>query len=855
MTSTTNIKVLARFRPQNSREISENGHSVIEAVNDQCVLVKNEEGNLTFSFDRVFGPESNQQILFDYSIKQTVEDVFNGYNGTVFAYGQTGSGKTYTMMGPDIDNDETRGVIPRIVQGIFNKIDQSPNSIEYFVKVSYMEIYMEKIRDLLDPTKKRLQVHEDKINGVHVKGLTGIFVSSVDEVYDAMKSGGKSRAVAHTNMNAESSRSHSILQISIKQEDTFDGKIKTGKLFLVDLAGSEKLGKTGATGQTLEEAKKINKSLSALGNVINSLTDGKSTHIPYRDSKLTRILQESLGGNSRTTLIINCSPSSFNSSETVSTLRFGTRAKSIKNKAKVNQEYSPEELKLMVKKLNSKVTSYKAFIKSLEDELKIWRSGGKGDVMNIAPSSTSNSPKSSLLNRQPEYHKSSTNEQNVLFSDVKQGLQLPTELSLKSSGVTSEDDYYEIEDDDDDEDEDEDEYEDERDDDDVFDKLDRDVSKMTRLNKKKEAMAVEYLRSLPDSNMPLISKLDETEKELMEKSNECENLQQKVTSCESEIDSILEIYNESISQVVELRQERDNALNSESNIKKEVEKLNDLLLKAELEKQEILSNKILNDSFSQVDESLIKENYKKTSPDRKSICSEVSIENKYLVDSYLESHSDDSGLEADINDDKLDIHKKYENLKKMSKKLENLDEFSEKLRLEIKQLEEDRNLYKFDQNSADLVSTVEQFKTIKGQIEVLQVTQNGLVDLVRKYKSKIKQLCESVAIKDGRIKALERQNNLQIFANERREQKIQGLKNGSNGNLTSDQTYNTLVRAENKPNSLTLEEILGRQNSARGTDNMRSFDYSNGHFEKGYSKNENLGYRRVAKAIRGGRTK
>ncbi|OMJ09198.1 Kinesin heavy chain [Smittium culicis] len=834
---------------------------------------KNEEGNLTFSFDRVFGPESNQQILFDYSIKQTVEDVFNGYNGTVFAYGQTGSGKTYTMMGPDIDNDETRGVIPRIVQGIFNKIDQSPNSIEYFVKVSYMEIYMEKIRDLLDPTKKRLQVHEDKINGVHVKGLTGIFVSSVDEVYDAMKSGGKSRAVAHTNMNAESSRSHSILQISIKQEDTFDGKIKTGKLFLVDLAGSEKLGKTGATGQTLEEAKKINKSLSALGNVINSLTDGKSTHIPYRDSKLTRILQESLGGNSRTTLIINCSPSSFNSSETISTLRFGTRAKSIKNKAKVNQEYSPEELKLMVKKLNSKVTSYKAFIKSLEDELKIWRSGGRGDVSNIAPSSSSNSPKSSLLNRQPEYQNNSTSDQNVLFSDVKQSLQLPNELSLKSSGVTSEDDYYEIEDDDDDDDEDEDEYEDERDDDDVFDKLDRDVGKMTRLSKKKEAIAVEYLRSLPDSNMPLISKLDETEKELMEKSNECENLQQKVTSCESEIDNILEIYNESISQVVELRQERDNALNSESIIKKEVEKLNDLLLKAELEKQEILSNKILDGSFIQASENLRKENSEKTSFDRKSISSEISVESKYQVDTYLESHSDDSGLETDLNDEKLDINKKYENLKskyaiskrdcriiikknlEMSKKLESLDQFSDKLRLEIKQLKEDRKLYKFDQNSADLVSTVEQFKTIKGQIEVLQVTQNGLVDLVRKYKSKIKQLCESVAIKEGRIKALERQNNLQIFANERREQKIQGLKNLSNGNLTPGQAFNTLARAENKPNSFTLEEILGRQSSARGMENVRGFDYSNGHFENGYMKNENLGYRRVAKAIRGGRTK
>jgi kinesin family protein 5 len=150
-------------------------------------------------------------------------------------------------------------------------------------------------------------------------------------------------------MNAESSRSHSIFVLTISQKNIETGSVRSGQLFLVDLAGSEKVGKTGATGQTLEEAKKINKSLSALGNVINSLTDGTSRHIPYRDSKLTRILQESLGGNSRTTLIINCSPSSFNDSETLSTLRFGVRAKTIKNKARMNVELSPAELKLLLK--------------------------------------------------------------------------------------------------------------------------------------------------------------------------------------------------------------------------------------------------------------------------------------------------------------------------------------------------------------------------------------------------------------------------------------------------------------------------------------------------------------------------
>src|ERR1700694_212365 len=176
-------------------------------------------------------------------------------------------------------------------------------------------------------------------------------------------------------MNAESSRSHSIFVLTISQKNIETGSVRSGQLFLVDLAGSEKVGKTGATGQTLEEAKKINKSLSALGNVINSLTDGTSRHIPYRDSKLTRILQESLGGNSRTTLIINCSPNSFNDAETLSTLRFGVRAKTIKNKARMNVELSPAELKLLLKEAKSRIVGFQEYILELEGELWIWRNG------------------------------------------------------------------------------------------------------------------------------------------------------------------------------------------------------------------------------------------------------------------------------------------------------------------------------------------------------------------------------------------------------------------------------------------------------------------------------------------------
>ena len=279
------------------------------------------------------------------------------------------------MMGADIDDEEQRGIIPRIVEQMFASILRSPGNIEYTVRVSYMEIYMEKIRDLLAPQNDNLPIHEEKSRGVYVKGLLEIYVSSVQEVYEVMRRGGSARATAATNMNQESSRSHSIFVITITQKNVETGSAKSGQLFLVDLAGSEKVGKTGASGQTLEEAKKINKSLSALGMVINSLTDGKSTHIPYRDSKLTRILQESLGGNSRTTLIINCSPSSYNDQETISTLRFGVRAKAIKNKAKINAELSPLEMKQLLKKAQNQVTTYEMYVSSLEGEVQSWRSG------------------------------------------------------------------------------------------------------------------------------------------------------------------------------------------------------------------------------------------------------------------------------------------------------------------------------------------------------------------------------------------------------------------------------------------------------------------------------------------------
>ncbi|KAG0749806.1 hypothetical protein G6F57_004691 [Rhizopus arrhizus] len=373
--SGNNIKVVCRFRPQNKLEIREGGVPIIDIDEDGTQVTLKGEATSNFAFDKVFGMNTPQKDVFEYSIKSIVDDVTAGYNGTVFAYGQTGSGKTFTMMGADIDDPDTKGIIPRIIEQIFSSINDAPTNIEFTVKVSYMEIYMERVRDLFNPSNDNLAIHEDKTRGVYVKDLYEIYVANRDEVYLAMKNGSSNRVVAYTNMNAESSRSHSIVVITITQKNLDTGAAKSGKLYLVDLAGSEKVGKTGASGQTLEEAKKINKSLTALGMVINSLTDGKSSHVPYRDSKLTRILQESLGGNSRTTLIINCSPSSYNEAETISTLRFGMRAKSIKNKAKVNADLSPAELKALLKKAKTETVTFQTYIAALEGEVNIWRGG------------------------------------------------------------------------------------------------------------------------------------------------------------------------------------------------------------------------------------------------------------------------------------------------------------------------------------------------------------------------------------------------------------------------------------------------------------------------------------------------
>ncbi|KAK7807410.1 hypothetical protein U0070_025042 [Myodes glareolus] len=344
--SSESVRVVVRCRPMNGKEKAASYDKVVDVdVKLGQVSVKNPKGTShempkTFTFDAVYDWNAKQFELYDETFRPLVDSVLQGFNGTIFAYGQTGTGKTYTMEGVRGD-PEKRGVIPNSFDHIFTHISRSQNQ-QYLVRASYLEIYQEEIRDLLSKDQtKRLELKERPDTGVYVKDLSSFVTKSVKEIEHVMNVGNQNRSVGATNMNEHSSRSHAIFVITIEcSEVGLDGEnhIRVGKLNLVDLAGSERQAKTGAQGERLKEATKINLSLSALGNVISALVDGKSTHIPYRDSKLTRLLQDSLGGNAKTVMVANVGPASYNVEETLTTLRYANRAKNIKNKPRVNED-------------------------------------------------------------------------------------------------------------------------------------------------------------------------------------------------------------------------------------------------------------------------------------------------------------------------------------------------------------------------------------------------------------------------------------------------------------------------------------------------------------------------------------
>ena len=396
-----NMKVMVRIRPPLPREM-EFGipfRSICEVSSDRTTLTILEYTGVSldelerqhelihnpsifqhhrFTFDYVFDQDTTQLELYLKAAKPTVLSLFEGYNSTIFAYGQTGTGKTYTMEGFTFDPlDEKRGLVPRVIEEIFKNIEKSAknnlnNNYEkdnYLVRASYLQIYNEYINDLLIPERKNLNIREDKKRGIYIDNLSEWLVRDSDDIYTLLERGSENRATSSTAMNEISSRSHAIFIITVEQTisvkdndiDTNNYSTKISKLNLVDLAGSERTKITGAKGKQLEESKRINKSLSALGNVINALTESKIVlHIPYRDSKLTRLLEDSLGGNCKTTMLTMISPCQDFIGETLSSLSFARRAKKIKNKPKINEEINHKAL----------ISQYEIQLKNLRNELK-----------------------------------------------------------------------------------------------------------------------------------------------------------------------------------------------------------------------------------------------------------------------------------------------------------------------------------------------------------------------------------------------------------------------------------------------------------------------------------------------------
>ena len=338
---TETVRVVVRSRPLNNSELARGNINILQFDRElhQVAILEPKTGLYkSFAYDSVYDDASSQQELYDESAFPLVESALQGYNATIFAYGQTGCGKTFTMMGIPSDIN-VRGIIPNSFSHIFGCISEAQNKV-FLVKCAYIEIYNEEVRDLLnyDP-KTRLELKESVDKGIFIKNLSTQAVKNTVDIARFMEQGNSHRIVKETNMNERSSRSHAIFIIYVETSEQSGARtlIKAGKLNLVDLAGSERQKKTGAEGDRLKEAIKINLSLSALGNVINALVE-KSSHIPYRDSKLTLLLQDSLGGNTKTLMIAVISPADYNYEETLSTLRYASRAKFIQNKPKINED-------------------------------------------------------------------------------------------------------------------------------------------------------------------------------------------------------------------------------------------------------------------------------------------------------------------------------------------------------------------------------------------------------------------------------------------------------------------------------------------------------------------------------------
>ncbi|XP_069474241.1 kinesin-like protein KIF1A isoform X2 [Ambystoma mexicanum] len=422
------VKVAVRVRPFNSREIGRDSKCIIQMTGSTTTIMNPKQPKETpksFSFDYSYWSHTSPQDFSFASQRQVYQDIgeemlqhaFEGYNVCIFAYGQTGAGKSYTMMGKQ--ETDQQGIIPLLCEDLFSRISDTTNdNMSYSVEVSYMEIYCERVRDLLNPKNKgNLRVREHPLLGPYVEDLSKLAVTSYNDIQDLMDSGNKARTVAATNMNETSSRSHAVFNIIFTQKrhdaETDVTTEKVSKISLVDLAGSERADSTGAKGTRLKEGANINKSLTTLGKVISALAEmdsgpnknkkkKKTDFVPYRDSVLTWLLRENLGGNSRTAMVAALSPADINYDETLSTLRYADRAKQIRCNAVINEDPN-----------NRLIRELKDEVSRLRDLL---GAQGLGDIIDMANAMTGISPSSSLSAISSRAASTTSLHERIMFS-------------------------------------------------------------------------------------------------------------------------------------------------------------------------------------------------------------------------------------------------------------------------------------------------------------------------------------------------------------------------------------------------------------------------------------------------------
>ncbi|XP_055147198.1 kinesin-like protein KIF1A isoform X21 [Symphalangus syndactylus] len=422
------VKVAVRVRPFNSREMSRDSKCIIQMSGSTTTIVNPKQPKETpksFSFDYSYWSHTSPEDINYASQKQVYRDIgeemlqhaFEGYNVCIFAYGQTGAGKSYTMMGKQ--EKDQQGIIPQLCEDLFSRINDTTNdNMSYSVEVSYMEIYCERVRDLLNPKNKgNLRVREHPLLGPYVEDLSKLAVTSYNDIQDLMDSGNKARTVAATNMNETSSRSHAVFNIIFTQKrhdaETNITTEKVSKISLVDLAGSERADSTGAKGTRLKEGANINKSLTTLGKVISALAEmdsgpnknkkkKKTDFIPYRDSVLTWLLRENLGGNSRTAMVAALSPADINYDETLSTLRYADRAKQIRCNAVINEDPNNK----LIRELKDEVTRLRDLLYAQ----------GLGDITDMTNALVGMSPSSSLSALSSRAASVSSLHERILFA-------------------------------------------------------------------------------------------------------------------------------------------------------------------------------------------------------------------------------------------------------------------------------------------------------------------------------------------------------------------------------------------------------------------------------------------------------